>query len=35
MALASASGAAKRHIVIAEQYIENAALGEFPKKTRR
>ena len=26
---------AKRHIVIAEQYIENAALGEFPKKTRR
>jgi len=26
---------AKRHIVIAEQYIENAALGEFPKKTHR
>ena len=26
---------AKRHITIAEQYIENAALGEFPKKTRR
>jgi hypothetical protein len=26
---------AKRHIVIAEQYIENVALGEFPKKTRR
>ena len=26
---------AKRHIAIAEQYIENAALGEFPKKTRR
>ena len=26
---------AKRHITIAEQYIDNTALGEFPKKTRR
>lgn len=26
---------AKRHITIAEQYIENAALGKFPKKIRR
>lgn len=26
---------AKRHITIAEQYIANVALGEFPKKTRR
>ena len=29
------TNAAKRHLTIAEQYIENAALGEFPKKTRR